>query len=399
MGSRQRKVENVVQGVARALSSYIDGRRREMLDQLQRLVEIESPTDYRDGVNRVGDILAGELAALGMKVTRLPESDYGDHIVGDLERPGTVRVLLMGHMDTVYPVGTGWPFRVEGDRAYGPGVIDMKSGCLCAIYALKALQATVGIPVSVRVLFNSDEEPGSPRSREQLPALAAGIDYGFILEPAEPDGAIVLRRKGVGIFDLRVTGRAAHAGQEPEKGINANRELAHQIIAAEELADPGAGTTVNAGRIEGGTAPYVVSDSARARIDVRVATIEEQKRIERAMAELPARTRVPGARVEVTGGFHRPPMVELPGTEHMVKAISAAGALIGKPVRFGASGAASDGNTLVAAGVPTVDGMGPVGGRAHSRDEYLEIESFYDKTLLLALTLLHLAPLSSGRAA
>jgi len=383
---------------AAAVRAHVDARRDEMLALLQRLVEIESYSEDRAGVNAVGAVVAERLEALGLAVRRLPEMDYGDHLLAEADGPGAPRVLLVGHLDTVFPTGTGWGFRVDGPRAYGPGVVDMKGGLVAALYALAALRATGPLPVAVRVLFNSDEEPGSPRSRHLLPDLARGVDYALDLELAEADGRIVVERKGVGIFTLTVRGRAAHAGQEPEQGVDANRELAYQVLAAADLADWAAGTTVNAGRIEGGTVPYAVSDWAQARLDVRVRDAAEQARLERALAALARANRVAGTTIEVAGGFHRPPMVELPGARRLRAAVEAAAAACGQRVRFGPSGAASDANNLVAAGVPTLDGMGGVGGRAHSHEEYLEIASLYDRAVLLATSLVALGaePLDSS---
>jgi glutamate carboxypeptidase len=375
---------------AAAVRAHVDARRGEMLALLGRLVETESYTEDRAGVNAVGALLAQRLAALGLAVRRLPETNYGDHLVAEADCPGAPRVMLVGHLDTVFPTGTGWGFRVEGDRAYGPGVVDMKAGLVAALYALAALRATGPLPVAVRVFLNSEEEPGSPRSRHLIPDLARGVDYALDLELAEADGAVVVARKGVGIFTLTVTGRAAHAGQEPEQGINANRELAYLVLAAEDLAAWDAGTTVNAGRIEGGTVPYAISAWAQARIDVRVRDTAEQARLEQALAALARANRVPGTTIAVEGSFHRPPMVELAGAGALRAAVEAAAAACGQRVRFAPSGAASDANNLVAAGVPTLDGLGGIGGRAHSPDEYLELPSLYDRAVLLATTLVAL---------
>jgi len=355
-----------------------------MLDALKQLVDMESPSDHIQGVNRVGCFLMERFSGLGFQTRTIPQAAYGDHIRAEFDQPGKPRILFYGHMDTVFPLGSGWPFAIDAGRAYGPGVSDMKSGLLSLVFAFQALAATGTLPVSARVLFNSDEEIGSPTSMPLIPDLIRDVDYGCVLEPAEPDGTVLIRRKGIGKFLLTVTGRAAHAGQQPELGINANRELAYLVLDAEDLADPAKGTTVNAGRIEGGTAAYIISDWARAIVDVRVWDKPEQARIEKALADLKGSNRVAGTSIDVSGSFHRPPMVPLPKTEDLTGALQTAAALCGQSIQFGGGGAASDGNNLVAAGIPTIDGMGPIGGRAHSRDEYLEIESFFDRTLLLA---------------
>jgi glutamate carboxypeptidase len=375
----------------RALRECVESYRHDMLSLLERVVNIESPTDHPAGVNQVGAVFGEALTDLGLAVRTLPSADFGDHLVAEGGAPGGVHVLLMGHMDTVYPLGTGWPYSQSGERAFGPGVVDMKSGDVALVFALKALRDTGGIPVSVRVVLNSDEEPGSPESRGLLPDLVDGIDWAFVLEPSEPDGTIVRERKGVGIFRFAIHGRAAHAGQEPEKGLSANRALAQLVLAAEGLADPVAGTTVNAGRIAGGTAPYVIPEFAEADVDVRVPSVEERARMEAALRGLVVTGDDTRPEVTLTGGFHRPPMPQLPRTAELVAAISAAAATAGQRVRFGRSGAASDGNDLVSLGIPTIDGIGPIGGRAHSTSEYLELPSFSERTLLLALTLRELA--------
>lgn len=366
------------------IENYLREHRGEMLGRLKELVEIESPSDYPEGVNRVGEKMAGWLAPLGFAVNKICQQRYGDHILAEREEPGKPRVLFVGHMDTVFPLGKGWPFCIEGERAYGPGVSDMKAGLVSLVYAFKALLATGTAPVSARVLLNTDEEIGSPTSMGLIPGLAQGVDFGCVLEPAEPDGRVIIRRKGIGKFLITVRGRSAHAGQQPELGINANRELAYQILAAEDLADHDKGTTVNAGRIEGGMAPYIISDWAQAQIDVRVNDEAEQARVEGDMRRLEQAGRVTGTQIEVSGGFHRPPMLPLPGTYRLIDAIEAAAKGCNQQVTFGNGGAASDGNNLAAIGVPVVDGMGPAGGRAHSADEYLDVESFYQRTILLA---------------
>jgi glutamate carboxypeptidase len=272
----------------------------------------------------------------------------------------------------------------------------MKSGLLTLIFALEALKETGGIPLSVRAFFNSDEEPGSPDSKAHIPDLIKGIDYACVMEPAEPDGTIIIRRKGIGRYYLKVRGKAAHSGQQPESGINANRELAHLIIAAEDLANIEVGTTIIAGKFIGGTASHIVSDYAYAEIDARVWDINELERIDKGMSALEDSNQVIGTKIEVSGGFHRPPMFQLPGAHILQEAFTTAAEINNFDIKFGGSGAASDGNNLAAAGVPTIDGLGPVGGRAHSGDEYMEIPSFSERTILLATFLAEIADKLEG---
>jgi glutamate carboxypeptidase len=297
-------------------------------------------------------------------------------------------VLLVGHLDTVYPLGTvaRRPFTVSDGRAYGPAVLDMKGGLAVMLFALRALAATRGVG-NVRVVLNSDEEPGSPTSRDRWAAWGADVDWAFVLEPALSDGSLVLRRKGVGIFRLEVAGRAAHAGAEPERGANAILALAHHLLAAAALADPAIGTTVNVGVVRGGALPYVVPAAAEALIDVRAPTRGEAERVLSGLRALERAQPVPGTRLHVHGSFHRPPMEPVEGTEALAALVEACGREVGLAVRFASSGGASDGNNLAAAGVPTVDGMGPAGAGAHSEEEWVDIVSLVQKTQLLAIVL------------
>jgi len=362
---------------------------------LQEIVDIESPSEHKAGVDRVGEVLAERWAELGFTLTRVSESAFGDQLVFDRDGgPGLPRLLLMGHMDTVYPVGEGRPFRTGADgRAYGSGVIDMKSGLVTMLAAVTALDGA-SVPAArpaIRVFLNSDEEPGSPRSRSVLGDVVREVDGAFVLEPAEPDGSLVLERKGVGIVRVEFSGHSAHAGQEPEKGSDANEALARALLQAKGLADAVVGTTVNPGVIRGGTVPYAIADRAVLELDLRVASPSEQARVEASLKSIVNTEFVPGVGARASGGFHRPPMVRLPGVERMLAAYRAAAAASGFDPIEGKSGAASDGNDLVALGVPVLDGVGPVGGGAHSPNEYIEIGSLVPRSAALAGALLSLA--------
>ena len=242
---------------------------------------------------------------------------------------------------------------------------------------------------SLKIALNADEEPGSPESRRYLPSWLEGADWAFVCEPAAPGGTLVTRRKGVGIFRLSVKGKAAHAGSEPDKGVNAIEELIRKLIEIIRLADPKQGTTVNVGTIEGGQEPYIVPDSAKAAVDIRVANLEEQKRIEQGINKLVASSFVKGTSVSVQGGFHRPPMEPIAGTERLKQVVREAGATLGYNIDFTVAprGGASDGNLIVTHGIPCIDGMGPVGSGAHSEEEFIELDSLYEKAKLLALVL------------
>ena len=372
------------------IADYIQSHREEMLLALRDAVEIKSPSEYAEGTNAAIAFFQSLVPELDAKVSRLDGGNYGDHLLLKSENSSKPCIFFVGHVDTVFPVGTEWPFSTDGKNAYGPGVIDMKSGVITLLYGLKALQASGGIPFGYKVLLNTDEEMGSPNSKNFLPELAKGVDFAFIFEPAQPDGRVINTRKGIGKFDVYVTGKAAHAGKSPETGINAVLEMAHQIINAENLARKDLLTTMNAGFVEGGQSAFIVAPSAHAEIESRIVIPEEQKRIEAGMAALAEKTYVPGATVKVTGGFHRPPLVRRPGSELLEAAVLKAADQMGLQIEFSMSGAASDGNNLSGFGIPVIDGMGPVGGREHSHDEYMELESLYERTELLAVSLLAL---------
>ena len=380
-----------------AVQQYIITSREKMLADLKAIVEISSPSENAAGTNAVGDYLINLLEGLDVKVSRIDGAGFGRHLLCESRKKTGPSLLFCGHMDTVFPVGTEWPFKVAENRVYGPGVIDMKSGLISLIYAIRALHFSGGVPASYKLFFNSDEEQGSLDSKRIIPDLIQGVDFSFILEPAEPDGRVIIKRKGIGKFEITVAGRAAHAGKSPETGNNAIREIAHQILAAEKLARKKLGTTINTGVVNGGQSPYIVPESAAATLESRVWTSAEQKRIEESLMLLPEKNYVPGTKINVSGGFHRPPLLRLPGAEMLIKSVKSAAKDLGMSVQFGGSGAASDGNNITGFGVPTIDGMGPVGGREHSHDEYLELDSLYERTGLLACSILHLSNLFHQR--
>jgi len=262
------------------LTEYIDGREAEMLAFLEKVVNIDSGTHDKAGVDAVGELLSGRLRQLGFQVERSPQTQYGDHLVARKLGKGSRRILFVGHMDTVFPAGTAArrPFRIEGGRAYGPGVLDMKGGDVSLLYALEALKETGSRfygEVSMTVIFNSDEEVLSPTSKTIIEAEAKRADSACVFEPARPGGEYVARRKGVGKYYLTVHGRAAHAGAQPEAGRSAVGELAHKIIAIHGLTDFGTGTTLNVGLVKGGERSNVVAETAYAEIDLRVPDIGE----------------------------------------------------------------------------------------------------------------------------
>ncbi len=369
-------------------------RKVEMLQLLQRLVNIDSGSDYPDGVNQVRAILQTEYEQMGFAVRILPGKDYADHLLAEYGS-GEPSVLLIGHMDTVFPVGTVTrrPFALDErkGKAFGPGVLDMKSGLVIMLYAIKALlhdrlEAHSG---SIRVFLNSDEEPGSRESREYLPQCLRDVRWALSFEPSSPDGAITTQRKGVGVYWFTVRGKAAHAGANPADGANAIEQLMHVLIELTHCANTEKGTSVNVGSIEGGEKPYIVPELARATLDLRVASMSELERMQQCVARAASSCYVEGTKTVAEGGFHRPPMVAVPRLELMKEAVVSAARNLDFPVHFSESprGGASDANLIVALGFPCLDGMGAVGAGAHTDSEFIELPSLYEKTSLVVLLL------------
>lgn len=360
----------------------------EQLRLLERLVNIDSGTFDKAGVDAVGSLLRPCLEELGLAVETVPQADRGDHLAG--HKPGACgrEVLLVGHMDTVFPPGTAAqrPFRIAGGRAYGPGVLDMKAGLTMILFALRALRErspAAWAALGVRVVFNSDEETGSDSSRDLIAGEARRAGAACILEPGRPGGEYVSQRKGVGMFRLTAAGKAAHAGVQPELGANAVVDLAHKVVALHALTDPATGVTVNVGVIQGGQRGNVVPDHATCEVDVRITRADLAPVLESALQRMAGTAHVPGTTTALTGGFKHLPMVANPGTLRLFDLLGRAGAELGVPVRHIGTGGASDGNTT-AQYTPTLDGMGALGNHAHSPDEYIEVASLTRRTQMLA---------------
>jgi glutamate carboxypeptidase len=378
------------------ITDHVRADEAQMIDFLRAVVDQDSPSQSKEHCDKVGALFAGRARELGFSIELDPQPEYGDNIIARYPAaaadPG-LRVLLVGHMDTVFETDTTAerPFRIEDGKAFGPGVFDMKSGIIVGLYAVKAALALAGEwRTPVTFVFNTDEEPGSPRSRDAIRRESASADIALIMEPGTAGPAVTIRRKGVGIFELRTTGRAAHAGVEPEKGVNAIIDLAARMQQAAALADPAAGTTVNVGVVTGGTQPYVVPAEASCRIDVRVPTLAEQRRVEEGLAAIAAAPGVPEARCELAGSFHRPPMEHGEESAKLLARLQAAAESVGYPLLANSSGGASDGNLTAAAGLPTIDGLGAQGGFAHRPDEYIDLSSLVGKASALAALLLDL---------
>jgi glutamate carboxypeptidase len=347
-----------------------------MLDDLRSLVNVESPS--RDLV-----ALAQSAAAVAAVMTErtgvaptVIETEAGPivHWSGG----GAPAVLIVGHHDTVFPLGSlaQRPFTIADGRATGPGVFDMKAGIVQAVHAVAGLEDRGG----VEMLFSPDEEVGSLASKDLIEQRAKACGAVLVLEPSADGGALKIARKGVGTFEVMIHGRAAHAGLEPEKGVNALVEAAHQVLAIADMADPGIGTTVTPTVARVGTTENVVPALAHLLIDVRVEAAGEKERVERAMANL--RPHDEQIRIEVLGGISRPPM-PASASASLFPLAEAVGEQIGLGVKGVAVGGGSDGNFTAALGVATLDGLGAVGGGAHADHEFVEVATMPERASLL----------------
>jgi glutamate carboxypeptidase len=372
------------------LQAAVAARYDRFLGDLSELVNTDCGSYTPTGVNRVADAVSASLTELGAAVERLPhhpgqgERPLGDLVIGRL--PGTgPRLLLIGHMDTVFEPGTAAqrPFRVDGERATGPGVADMKGGLLAGLHALAALQA-IGRRPSVTFVANPDEEIGSPFSTPHIRRLIPEHDAALVLECARANGDIVSARKGIADFEVILTGRAAHAGVEPEKGRSAIVEAARQVLALHALNGRWPSVTVNAGVIEGGTRPNVVAGSCRFELDLRAATTAEFDQAAAEVDRIVIRPTLDGVTGELRRAAFHPPMERTPGNARMADLAISIAAEVGFELRDCLTGGASDANTTTAAGLPTLDGLGPVGGDDHSADEWLDLSSVVPRTTLLA---------------
>jgi glutamate carboxypeptidase len=363
------------------------------------LVRLESPSIDKPAVDRCGLEIERQLTAIGAVVERLPQPARGDHLrahwlrkgegtrdKGEGKREkGKGQVLLLGHFDTVWPVGSldTMPVREADGRLYGPGIFDMKSGIAVSMLAVRALnELDLAGDASVVMLWTTDEEIGSGTSRALIEEEARRSSAVFVLEPSLSGGAVKTRRKGVGEYEVLVHGVAAHAGLDPGKGASAIHEVARQILALEALQDLDRGITVNVGTISGGTRTNVVADRASARVDVRVATMADAARLDAAVRAL--RPAHPSVRLEINGGVNRPPLERSPDVVRLYQRAAEVAAMLGRDLAEGAAGGGSDGNFTAALGVPTLDGLGPQGDGAHARHEHVLVEDLAWRAAFIA---------------
>ena len=382
----------------REVLGYLHEHARSMTDFLERLALAESPTARPESQGTVLGILAGAIAGLGYDVRRIPGREYGGHLYARPREGRGPAQLLLGHCDTVWPVGTVKEMPVEvGDGVVkGPGVYDMKGGLAQMVFALRAIHEVDHKPtVTPIILVNSDEERGSPESTHHIRRLSRIAERTFVMEPSLGlSGKLKTARKGVGRFTVVVEGRPAHAGLDPEGGASAILELSYLIQALFDLNDPARGITVNVGTIDGGLSPNVVAPKSSAVVDVRVPTHEDARRIAESILGLTPAT--PGVKLRVEGSIGRPPMERTSRNRSLWNTARRLGKEMGLGLDEGLAGGGSDGNTT-SLFTATVDGLGAVGDGAHSRHEFVLADKMVERAALLALLLME-PPLAENRS-
>jgi len=357
----------------------------QVLSDIEAIVSIESPSRNASQVAKSAAQLESIIQRVAQRASVLVASSVGPHV--HVPASGVPRILLLGHHDTVHPMGTlaARPFSNDGKVLRGPGVFDMAAGIVQAIYAMAILEGA-GVDTSgIEMLWTSDEEIGSSTSRALIEERAQALGKNgavLVLEPSADGGALKIARKGTGTFDVRITGRASHAGLEPEKGINALLELAHQVQRISTFGNAELGTTVTPTVASAGTTDNTVPAEAQVLVDARVVVPEEKIRVEKLMSSLvPV---VPGANISVTGSLHRPPMHSSMSEELFALAVESQRAVTGESINGVSVGGGSDGNFTAAIGIRTLDGLGAVGGGAHGESEHVVVESIAPRIALLA---------------
>jgi len=361
--------------------------KNEMLTMLEELVNIDSGTYDKIGVDKVGAYLKKHFEKLDFEITEYPNETVGNNLVVRHKDAKQPNILILAHMDTVFPEGTAAerPFSIENNYAYGPGVIDMKASHVMLYYAIKNLiDKNNDSYKNIEILLNSDEEIGTTFSRELIETQARDKDHVLVLEPARVDGSIVSSRRGVGSYTLEVIGKAAHAGIEPEKGRNAIQELSLKIPKFHALSNPEEDLHVTVGMINGGTSSNTVAAEAQATIDVRISSIEQGEYIDRKIKDLCEKSEVEGTELILTGEINRPPMIFTKEIEKMVTLIQEEAKVLGIELNHVTTGGGSDASFTASLNIPTIDGLGPIGGKQHSEEEYLEIDSLVPRMNLFS---------------
>jgi len=376
------------------LSTYLSTRLDAYIADLRLLSGIDCGTHSKHGVDRVGAWVLARCAANGWATHVHPRPKGGDIVEATIPGDGRRRLLLLAHMDTVYPdgVAAARPVRIDGDSLLGPGTADMKAGLLAGIYALEALRAVGPLPFAeVVYLFTADEETGSVESRALIEETARACDAALVLEAARATGAIVGARKGVWEYELRVQGRSAHAGVEPEKGRNALLEMAYQIVALQGLNGVIPAVTVNVGVAGGGTATNVVPEAATIQVEARAFEPEGLRAIDARIRDIAATPTVPDTTIELSVRKGFPPMPRTPATAQLAAMAAGIAAELGFPLDAVSTGGASDASLVAGAGVPVLDGLGPIGGDDHSPREWIAVSSIVPRVTLLAALIARIA--------
>jgi len=396
-GEQERMTKAEVQPAERAVLDWLAAQRGAMLSLLVKLVNTDGGSYDKAGVDQVGAHLRGFMEAHGIDCETLPNERFGDVVRATVEGGATSTganstILLMGHRDTVFPKGepSRRPFKIENGRAYGPGVADMKAGLVMNAFVLAAFRQEGGAPVPLVGLFTSDEEIGSPSCRPVIEAEARRARAVFNSEPGRPGNGVVTGRKGGVFLRLQITGKAAHAGANLKDGISAIEELARKVIALHALTDLNRGTTINVGLVSGGQTVNTVAPSASAEIDLRFVAPADRAAAMREIERIVQTSFVPGtsAQLEIAGEFL--PLVESPHSQALFDHYVDCGGVLDVPVRGEFTGGCADSGFAAATGAPVVCAVGPVGGRAHSPEEYLEVDTLVPRAQTLALSILRL---------
>ena len=365
-----------------------------MLELIEKLVNIDSGSTCKTGVDKIGEILIDEYKQLDLSIEIKENEEFGNNIVIKHKDALKPEILLIAHMDTVFPIGTAAerPFTIKDGLAFGPGVADMKASQVTLLYAMKYLYEKNDAALkNVIIILNSDEEIGSPTSRELIEEISKEVKYALVMEPARKDGSIVSSRRGGGRYTLHVHGRAAHSGVAPEEGRSAIEELAYKTIKLNHLTDHEQGISVSVGIVEGGDAVNMIPDSATGYVDVRVESDEQSLEIAKQIETICSVPDVPGTTIDLEGGITRPPMELDDKNQKLLEIVKEVGSSFGLKVTDSHTGGGSDASFPSHLGVATIDGVGPIGGKLHNEGEYLEIDSLTERCFLLAETVSRLS--------
>ncbi|MER2236765.1 MAG: M20 family metallopeptidase [Psychrobacillus sp.] len=365
-----------------------------MLELIEKLVNIDSGSTCKTGVDKIGEILIDEYKQMDLSIEIKENEEFGNNIVIKHKEALKPEILLIAHMDTVFPIGTAAerPFTIKDGLAFGPGVADMKASQVTLLYAMKYLYEKNDAALkNVIIILNSDEEIGSPTSRELIEEISKEVKYALVMEPARKDGSIVSSRRGGGRYTLHVHGRSAHSGVAPEEGRSAIEELAYKTIKLNHLTDHEQGISVSVGIVEGGDAVNMIPDSATGYVDVRVESDEQSLEIAKQIETICSVPDVPGTTIDLEGGITRPPMELDDKNQKLLEIVKEVGSSFGLKVTDSHTGGGSDASFPSHLGVATIDGVGPIGGKLHNEGEYLEIDSLTERCFLLAETVSRLS--------